>query len=54
MKIIKKFSISFSVFCAENYSYNGYSWWSKNEIVEIATEELYNMFIENYERNTTQ
>jgi len=51
----RKLNLSFSVFCARNFIFvNGDIWISSDIPKEYTTEELYNMFIENYERNTAQ
>jgi len=49
-EVCKKVSVSFSLFCAENYHYQGDGWWGRYYVDEaLTTEELYNKFLESYE-----
>lgn len=42
-------SVAFSLFCAENYYYQGENWWDRNYIDEaLTTEDVYSKFIESY------
>jgi hypothetical protein len=49
--VVKDFSVSFSLFCAENYTHNSDSnyWWNSFG-VRYTTEQLFDLFIEDYER----
>jgi hypothetical protein len=48
-EVCKKVSVSFSLFCAENYTHNTDSnyWWDGFG-VRYTTEELFNKFLEDY------
>lgn len=45
------FAVSFCLFCAENYYYQGNDWWNKHYIDEaLSTEELLYKFLEDYDK----
>jgi hypothetical protein len=54
--VCKSFSVSFSIFCAENYSTkfwdskNNRKWFCTKTGKDLTTEELYNKFIEIYDK----
>lgn len=52
MKIIKNFSVSFNIFCAENYIpkkvLNKPVIWEGNQNKKYTTEELYKIFLKSY------
>ena len=49
--VCKDFSVSFLLFCVENYNYQGDDWWNRNYIDEaLLSEELYNKFLEIYDK----
>jgi len=52
MKIIKNFSVSFNLFCAENYTpkrvLNKPVIWEGNQNKSHTTEELYKIFLKSY------
>ncbi len=51
-KVVKDFSVSFSLFCAENFNkLRKDTYWCYNLKREFTTEELYDKFIENYDTN---
>jgi hypothetical protein len=52
--VVKNFSVSFSLFCAENYIHLHSDRWIKylGDDKEFETEELYNKFIESYDKKS--
>ena len=54
VEVFKDFSISFSLFCAENYIHLHSDRWIKylGDDKEFETEELYNKFIESYDKKS--
>ena len=48
--VVEKVAVSFSVFCAESCVYQEHGWWNRNWKDEaLTTEELFNIFLENYD-----
>lgn len=50
--VVKDFSVSFNLFCAKNYFYQYENIWKNYVGTSFTTEELYNKFVEGYDKKS--